>query len=167
MVIRIPSGAQHSKCKIASAVRKAVLVVFIPQRVCDHSLQTVKVADRTPEFVINSTNQWIIQMYSGSLPCTCDQYHELSSQTRHGHKCIPSCQYARSRCKTVQGYCKLQYSQCWPRPIGLALSLQPFANRGEKVSQTSSNPRFENPPPTDNEQPSLMGTPTWTPWHKL
>ena len=106
-------------------------------------------------------------LFSGSLPCTCDQYHELSSQTRHGHKCIPSCQYARSRCKTVQGYCKLQYSQCWPRPIGLALSLQPFANRGEKVSQTSSNPRFENPPPTDNEQPSLMGTPTWTPWHKL
>ena len=49
MVIRIPSGAQHSKYEIVSALRKALLVSFIPQRVCDPALQTlvrvVKLAD--------------------------------------------------------------------------------------------------------------------------
>ena len=57
---------------------------------------------------------------------------------------------------------KLQCSQCWPLPLGLALSLQRFANRGEQVSQTSSYPRLETLTPTNSEQPSLMGTSTST-----
>ena len=91
MVIRIPSGAQHSKYEVVSALRQALLVSFIPQRVCDHALQTVRVvklADRTLGSILNSTKRWVIQMYSGSLPCTCDHYPELSSQTRHGHTII-------------------------------------------------------------------------------
>ena len=52
MVIRIPSGAQHSRYETVSSLRQALLVSYIPQRarVCGHALATVRVvklADRT------------------------------------------------------------------------------------------------------------------------
>ena len=43
MVIRISSGAQYSRFDIVSVLRRALLVSFIPQRVCDHALRTVRV----------------------------------------------------------------------------------------------------------------------------
>ena len=105
MVIRIPSNAQHSKYEIISSLRQALLVSFIPQRVCDYALQTarvVKLADRTLGSMLISTKRWIIDMYKGSLPCTCDQYPELASQKRHGHIFIPSWQYTGYGCSAVQ-----------------------------------------------------------------
>ena len=110
MVIRIPSSAQHSKYEVISALRQAVLVSFIPQRVCDNALQTarvVKLADRTLGSMLISARRWIIQMYSGSLPCTmsCGQYPGLASHTRHGHIFIPSWQYYTGfGYKTVQAH---------------------------------------------------------------
>ena len=88
MVIRIPSGAEHSRYEIVSSLRQALLVSYIPQRVCDHALDTVRVvqlADQILGSMPITARRWITEMYTGSLPCTCDQYPELSSQKRHGH----------------------------------------------------------------------------------
>ena len=65
MVIRIPSGAQYSRYEIVSSLRQALLVSYIPQRVCDHALATVRVvklADRTPGSMLITAKRWIIDM---------------------------------------------------------------------------------------------------------
>ena len=97
MVIRTPSGTQRRRYEIVSVLQKALLESFIPQRVCDHALNTVRVvrlAETTLGEKLITTKHWITEMYTGSLPCTCDQYPEFSSQKRHGHICIPSWQYS-------------------------------------------------------------------------
>ena len=44
MVVRIPSGTQYSRYDIiVSVLKRTLLVSFIPQRVCDHALSTVRV----------------------------------------------------------------------------------------------------------------------------
>ena len=86
-IIRIPSGTQYSRYDIVSVLRRALLVSFIPQRVCDHALSTVRVvklAEVTLGQTLITTKKWIIDLYTGSLPCTCDQYPELHSHKQHG-----------------------------------------------------------------------------------
>ena len=105
MVIRIPSGAQYSRYEIVSSLRQALLASYIPRRVCDHALATVRVvrlADRTLGVMLITAKRWTIDVYSGSLPCTCDQYPELSAQKRHEHIFMPSWQYAGFSCNTAQ-----------------------------------------------------------------
>ena len=48
------------------------------------------------------TKKWITDLYTGSLPCTCDQYPELHSHKRHGHIFIPSWQYTGFGSSAVQ-----------------------------------------------------------------
>lgn len=105
MVIRIPSGTQYSRYDIVSVLRRALLVSFIPQRVCDHALSTVRVvklAEVTLGQKLITTKKWITDLYTGSLPCTCDQYPELHSHKRHGHIFIPSWQYTGFGSSAVQ-----------------------------------------------------------------
>ena len=73
MVIRIPSGAQHSRHDIVSSLRQALLISYIPHRVCDHALasvRVVKLADRTlgPLLIMPSNGLLIIIMCTGLLP---------------------------------------------------------------------------------------------------
>ena len=136
MVIRVPSGAQHSKYEIVSALRQALLVSFIPKRVCDHALQTARLLGLSSlqtelGSMLISTKRWISQVYSvhsGTLPCTCNQYPELSSQKRHGHIIIifiPSWQYTGFGCKTVQAPMQpvLASTQCH-RPGSIASAIR-------------------------------------------
>ena len=72
------------------------MVSFIHQSVRDHALRTVRVvklAEVTLGQKLVTTKRWITDMYTGSLPCTCDQYPELHFHKRHGHNTIPSWQY--------------------------------------------------------------------------
>ena len=73
-LIRIPSGAQYSRFDIVSVLRRALLVSFMPQRVHDHALRTVRVvelAEVTLGQKLITTKKWITDnMYTGSLPCT-------------------------------------------------------------------------------------------------
>ena len=53
------------------------MVSFIPQRVCDHALSTVRVvelAEVTLGQKLITTKKWIEDLYTGSLSCTCDLY---------------------------------------------------------------------------------------------
>ena len=73
MAIRISSGAQYSRYDIVSVLRRALLVSFIPQRVCDHALSTVhvvKLAEVTLDQKLITNKKWITDLYTGSLPCT-------------------------------------------------------------------------------------------------
>ena len=57
------------------------MVSFIPQRVCNHALSTVHVV-KLDEVTLGqkpiTTKKWVTDLYTGSLPCTCDQYPILS-----------------------------------------------------------------------------------------
>ena len=72
MVIRIPSGTQYSRYDIASVLRRALLVSFIPQRVCDHAVSTVRVvklAEVTLDQKLLTTKKWIDDVQGPHAGC--------------------------------------------------------------------------------------------------
>ena len=61
-------------------------------------------------------------MYTGSLPCTCDQYPELHSHKQHGHIFIPSWQYTGFGSSTNQTPLQsVLVSSCKPSSIASAV----------------------------------------------
>ena len=72
LVIKGPSGTQYSRYDIVSVLRRALLVSFIPQRVCDHALSTVcvvKLAEVTLGQKLITTKKWITDLcYSPAAP---------------------------------------------------------------------------------------------------
>ena len=91
-----------------------------------------------------TAKRWITDMplYTGSLPCTCDQYPELSAHKQHGHIFIPSWQYTGFGCSTVQA----------PMQSVLASTLRP-GSIASAIHQSwrQSLPDFYIPPIQESE----------------
>ena len=95
LVIRIPSEVLATRMQVISTLRKALLVSFIPQMICDHVLRStrvVRLAARTIGSVLITTKRWITKMYTGPLPCNCHLYPPEWPR-RHGHIFVPSWMY--------------------------------------------------------------------------
>ena len=93
LVIRIPSDVQATRMTVIATLRKALLVSFIPQMICDHVLRStrvVRLAARTIGSVLITTKRWILKMYTGPLqgPLPCNYPPEWPR--RHGHIFVPS-----------------------------------------------------------------------------
>ena len=79
LVIKIPGDVQTTRMTVISTLRKALLVSFIPQMVCDQcdvlrNIRIVRQADQTIGEVLIMTKHWIQTMYRGPLPCNCHLY---------------------------------------------------------------------------------------------
>ena len=147
MVSKVPSGTQYSRYDIVSVLRRALLVSYIPQRACDHALSTVRVV-KLAEITLGkkpiTTKHWITDLYTGSLPCTCDRYPELHSQKRHGHIFIPSRQYSGFGSNAVQA----------PMQSELASSIKAGSIASAvRASWRQSLPDFYIPPMFDPDTP--------------
>ena len=95
LVIKIPGDVQTTRMTVISTLRKALLVSFIPQMVCDHVLRNIRVvrqATKTIGEVLITTKHWIQTMYRGTLPCNCHLY-PAEWPRRHGHIFVPSWEY--------------------------------------------------------------------------
>ena len=87
LVIRIPSDVQATRMTVIATLRKALLVSFIPQMICDHVLRStrvVRLAARTIGSVLITTKRWILMIYTGPLPCNCHLYPPEWPR-QHGH----------------------------------------------------------------------------------
>ena len=95
LVIIIPSEVQSTRMQVISTLRKALLVSFVSQMVCDHVLRStrfVRLAARTIGAMLITTKRWITKMYAGPILRNWHLYPP-DWPRRHGYIFVPSWMY--------------------------------------------------------------------------